>query len=167
LRRLTVTEPPRPVTLTFGGLEGFRVSDAEILELVRAAFGGCPRPDHFFAGYQDDLEWADHDQMLRAHTVDTIGPEELCNPGWDPICQADTAAFLYYMPALARVLLGAMGEEYLTQFLFHLNRGRVTAFTAEQRGAVTRLLEHVRDTRGEAIEFDRPELADRLGEIRT
>jgi hypothetical protein len=142
------------------------VGDAEVLELVRSAFGRCPRPEHFFARYQEDLEWADHDQTLRSHTVDTIGPEELCYPGWDPICQADTAGYLYYLPALARVLLGNGGEEYLTQFLFHLNGERMAAFTAEQREAVAQLLEHVRDTRGEAVGFDRAELEDRLRDLR-
>jgi len=138
-----------------------------MLESVRAAFGACPRPVHFFSGCQDDEEWADHDQMLRSHTVHTIGLAELGNPGWDPICSADTAGYLYYMPALARVLLGDGGENYLTQFLFHLNRERVAAFTDEQRAAVVRLLEHVRDTRGEAVEFDRAELAERIGALGT
>ncbi len=141
------------------------MSDLEALKVVQAAFGICPRPEHFFAGYRDDPEWADHDELLRSHTANTIRLSEVGNVGFNPISEVDTAGYLYYMPGLARVLLGAGGEEYLFLFLCQLRPERIAALTPDQREVVARLLIHVRDTRGDAIEFDRDDLAERLQQL--
>jgi hypothetical protein len=136
------------------------VDDATILALVRKAFGRCIRPSHFIARYQEDLEWNDHDQLLRSHTVESIGRKQLGTAGWDPICQIDTA--VYYMPALARVLLEDAGADYLCQFLFHLSANRVALFTKAQRDAVAALLRHVRDTRGENVEYQLQQIEEKI-----
>ena len=134
--------------------------------LLQVAFGGCPRPDQFFVGRLDDLEYADHNACVQSQTVDSIALADLGTVGYDPFCSTDVAGYLHYMPGLGRVLLGDGGEEYLFQFLLHLRPERVAAFTTGQRAAVARLLEHVRDTRSEAIQFDREDLAAMLGLLR-
>lgn len=111
-----------------------------ILEHVGRAFGSVPRPHNFLEDPEHCEECAEHNETLRSHTPETIGIRELGNGGWDPICSATTEAYLYYMPALARLALSTGEEWYLDQFLFHLSEDRVAAFNLEQRVAVLLLL---------------------------
>ena len=117
--------------------------DAELLEAVRRACQGEPRPARFTdSGHC--CECAEHDAALRAATPGTIGLETLGNPGWDPICFITPEGFRYYLPGLARLALGRGGAYYLDQFLFHLTcPGRIDALTAAQRAAVLALLAHI------------------------
>jgi hypothetical protein len=83
--------------------------------------------------------------------VDSIGLEQLGNPGWDPLCFASVEGLVYYMPALIRLTLETMDtlqERYLDQLLFHLMRdGKdndlVRACSKEQRAYVVEFLTHL------------------------
>lgn len=121
------------------------------LEAIYQAFRSAQRPEHF-TNYKHCCECAEHDETLRSHDIDNIGLEELGHPGWDPICFITIEGYLYYMPALARLALGTGEKYYLDQFLFHLNPDRIAAFTPDQKEAVRRLLEYIRDTRRQEIE---------------
>ena len=79
-----------------------------------------PRPEHF-TNYNHCDECREHDETLRQSDVDSIGMEQLGNPGWDPICFCSVAGKKYYLPALIRLALTTLDDEcYLDQLLFHL-----------------------------------------------
>jgi hypothetical protein len=83
-----------------------------------------PKPTHF-TNYRHCCECAEHDAVLTASDVNSIGLEQLGNPGWDPLCFAAVEGLLYYMPALIRRTLETIDtpqERYLDQLLFHLMR---------------------------------------------
>jgi len=109
-----------------------------------------PKPEHF-TNYRHCCECAEHDETLLAYDVNTIGVEQLGNPGWDPLCFSSVEGFLYYVPALIRITLDTMEkpqERYLDQFLFHLMRdGKdndvVRACSPEQRAFVAEFLEYL------------------------
>jgi hypothetical protein len=111
-----------------------------------------PQPGHF-TNYRHCCECAEHDATLLAHDVDSIGLEQLGNPGWDPMCFALVGGFLYYLPALIRLTLETMEkpqERYLDQFLFHLMRdGKdndlVRACSPEQHAFVAEFLAYLID----------------------
>jgi len=66
-----------------------------------------PKPEHF-TNYRHCCECAEHDETLLAQDVNSIGIEQLGNPGWDPLCFASPDGFLYYFPALIRITLDAL-----------------------------------------------------------
>ena len=109
-----------------------------------------PKPTHF-GNYQHCCECAEHDQILSASDVDSIGLEQLGNAGWDPLCFSSAEGLLYYMPAMIRLTLDTMHdprEAYLDQLLFHLIRDGmgnmvVTACSKEQRAFVAGFLEYL------------------------
>ena len=81
-----------------------------------------PKPTHF-TNYRHCCECAEHDATLLAYDVNSIGVEQLGNPGWDPLCFTSAEGLLYYLPALIRLTLETMDtpqEQYLEQLLFHL-----------------------------------------------
>ena len=131
-------------------------SDAEILERVRQAFAGCPRPEHF-TNYQHCCECAEHDDTLCSRDPDTLSMDDIGSPAWDPICFITPEGFTYYMPAFARLVLDEPDPKwgwYGSQFLFHLchdgvRNVRYQACTPQQRASVTTLLQHILDTRAE------------------
>ena len=143
--------------MRFPALRAFMAAmsdDVHVLEAVTAAFAPCERPAHF-TNYMHCCECADHDAVLLARDNDTLGLDDVGNPGWDPLCYVDPTGFAYYFPALARLALtepGAARDWYVPQLLFHLtydresNRHRA-AFSAEQRHAVVTLLAHIAETR--------------------
>ena len=109
-----------------------------------------PKPDHF-ADYRHCCECAEHDQTLLAFDVDSIGLEQLGNPGWDPLCFSSAEGLMYYLPALIRLTLDTMDnlqETYIDQMLFHLvhdgpgNR-LFKACSKEQREFVANFLEYL------------------------
>src|SRR5215831_5604196 len=118
-----------------------------------------PKPEHF-TNYRHCCECAEHDATLLAHDVDTIGIEQLGNPGWDPLCFASPEGFLYYPPALIRITLDTMEkpqERYLDQLLLHLMRdgkdhALVRACSPEQCAFVAEFLEYLMDQYGTAID---------------
>jgi len=117
------------------------------------------KPAHF-CDYRHCCECAEHDETLLAHDVDSIGLEQLGNPGWDPLCFSSAEGLLYYLPALIRLTLDTIDnprEAYLDQMLFHLihdgegNR-LVRACSREQRAFVADFLEHLVDNHSSQIE---------------
>ena len=80
-----------------------------------------PRPQHF-TNYTHCCECADHDETLCNSDVDSIGLDELGNPGWDPLCFCTAEGLLYYAPALIRISLESADDDfYFSQLLFHLD----------------------------------------------
>lgn len=113
-----------------------------------------PKPEHF-TNYRHCCECAEHDETLLAHDVDSIGLEQLGNPGWDPICFSSATGLVYYMPALVRLTLQTLELHqvaYLEQFLFHLHRLDLLAATnLRQRQFVVAFLEYLIDQEREEV----------------
>ena len=111
-----------------------------------------PKPAHF-TNSRHCCECAEHDATLLAYDVNSIGLEQLGNPGWDPLYFASPDGFLYYLPALIRLTLDTRDkpqERYLDQFLFHLIRdGKdhdlVRACSPEQRAFIAGFLQYLID----------------------
>src|SRR5688500_13143422 len=109
-----------------------------------------PKPLHF-CNYQHCCECAEHDQTLLAFDVDSIGLEQLGNPGWDPLCFSSPEGLIYYMPALVRLTVDTVDnprESYLDQMLFHLikdgpRNNLVIACSDEQRRFIAQFLEYL------------------------
>ena len=109
-----------------------------------------PKPEHF-TNYQHCCECAEHDETLLAADRDSIGLEQLGNPGWDPLCFTSPEGFLYYMPALVRLTLDTIDkptESYLDQMLFHLIKdgpanSLVSACNEAQRKFIAQFLEYL------------------------
>ncbi len=78
------------------------------------------KPVHF-TNYKHCDECAEHDETLRTAELQTIGLDELGNPGWGPICFCSDEGKRYLAPAFIRLTLDTLDNEfYLEQFLFHL-----------------------------------------------
>ena len=118
-----------------------------------------PKPDHF-SNYNHCCECAEHDQTLLTCDVDSIGLQQLGNPGWDPLCFSSAEGLLYYLPALIRLTLDTIDnprESYLDQMLFHLiqdgeNNRLVKACSKEQRNFVSAFLEYLVENHCSQIE---------------
>jgi hypothetical protein len=112
-----------------------------------------PKPAHF-TRYWHCCECAEHDNTLMTADVDSIGLQQLGNPGWDPLCFASVQGLLYYIPALVRLALDTMDtpqERYLDQLLFHLVRdGKdndlVRACSPAQRACIASFLVYLMET---------------------
>ena len=124
-----------------------------------------PKPAHF-TNYRHCCECAEHDETLLAYDVNTVGLEQLGNPGWDPLCFVSSEGFLYYLPALIWITLDTMAkpqERYLDQLLFHLmydgkDNRIVRAYSSEQRAFIAGFLEYLIDQY--AAEIDECTYAD-------
>lgn len=118
----------------------------------------APKPEHF-TDYRHCCECAEHDQTLLAFDVDSIGLEQLGNPGWDPLCFSSPEGMIYYMPALIRLTVDTISipqESYLDQMLFHLikdgpRNSLVSACNEEQRKFVAEFLEYLIKEHAEQI----------------
>jgi hypothetical protein len=92
--------------------------------------------------------------MLLSYDVDSIGIEQLGNPGWDPLCFVSVEGFLYYLPALIRLTLETLNtpqKRYLDQLLFHLmrdgkDRDLVRACSPEHRAFIAAFLAYLVET---------------------
>ena len=128
------------------------------IQEVKRLFNG-PKPVHF-TNHQHCCECAEHDATLVATDVNSIGLQQLGNPGWDPLCFAAVEGLLYYLPALLRLTLETMDtpqERYLDQLLFHLIRdGKdndvVRACSPEQRAFIAGFLAYL--TEQYSVEID-------------
>jgi hypothetical protein len=134
------------------------MTDEEIKAGVARAFADVPRPERFTPREHCE-ECAEHDETLRRFDPDTIGLEQLGNPGWDPMCYVSPEAFRYYFPALVRLALDSGGgpHSYLSSFLFHVlhdgeNNLGFRHFTRPQREATLAVLRHLRTNRSGEIE---------------
>src|SRR5262249_49177662 len=94
------TYPLRPL---LGMAHAQRSPVMDWIQHAKRLFNG-PKPEHF-TKYRHCCECAEHDETLLAYDVNTIGVEQLGNPGWDPLCFATSEGFLYYLPALMRITL--------------------------------------------------------------
>ncbi|HEY3282710.1 MAG TPA: hypothetical protein VGN26_10585 [Armatimonadota bacterium] len=114
------------------------------------AFGSVPRPSVFVRESCWCCECQEHNETLAGHTPGTISLEQLGNAGWDPICFASDDAFLYYLPAMARLALES--GCYWEHLLFHLSQpDRVAALNQAQAEAVLEALWLLVETRGEEL----------------
>ena len=78
------------------------------------------RPEHF-TNHEHCEECAEHDQTLLSADIETIGLDELGNPGWEPICFTSAEGKKYFLPAFIRLSIETINDEfYFGQFLFHL-----------------------------------------------
>ncbi len=115
------------------------------------------RPNHF-VDYTHCEECAEHDEVLRNSRIDTIGLDELGNPGWDPMCFVDVYGFKYYLPALIRLCVQSNENNYyIDQFLFHITYGAtekqfLESFSDNERNFVATFLHYLVDTKAERIE---------------
>ncbi len=121
---------------SYGKLYNRVMNPAEAVQCVREAFRAVPRPDGLFIrGTCRCCECEEHNATLASHDVDSISLKELGNAGWDPMCFASDAAFLYYLPAMFR--LAFEDRYYVDQLLFHLNLAdRVALVNREQAAAM-------------------------------
>ncbi|WP_421868839.1 hypothetical protein [Motiliproteus sp.] len=115
------------------------------------------KPEHF-TNYRHCEECEEHDQTLIGATLDSIGLEELGNPGWDPICFATNEGKKYYMPALIRLSLETLDNDfYFAQLLFHLeydgeNNDLFLSCSPEQRAFIGSFIEFFILSHVEALE---------------
>uniref|UniRef100_B8HTC3 Uncharacterized protein n=1 Tax=Cyanothece sp. (strain PCC 7425 / ATCC 29141) TaxID=395961 RepID=B8HTC3_CYAP4 len=116
-----------------------------------------PKPAHF-TDYHHCCECAEHDQTLSRYDVDSIGLEQLGNPGWDPLCFCSPEGLKYYLPAMMRLTLETIATDfYLDQMVFHLiydgpNNRLVQACTPAQRQFVVNFLSYLIDNYPAQIE---------------
>ena len=135
------------------------MTDADVLSMLKAAFGKCERPEHF-TNFEHCCECAEHDALLCSRDRDSLLIEDVGNPGRDPLCFTSAEGLLYYLPALGRLaLVEPMGmmDWYAPQLHFHLThedgKNRIlVAASPDQRWAVAQLLRHIVETRAELYE---------------
>jgi len=78
------------------------------------------KPEHF-GNYQHCDECEEHDATLRNSDVYSIGLDELGSAESDPICFCESEGKIYYMPAMIKLAVESMNDDfYLSQLLFHL-----------------------------------------------
>lgn len=128
-----------------------------IIHAANEAFACVERPDHF-TNHTHCCECAEHDQVLREYTPQTIPRQALGHMGWDPITFTQNQGFTYYLPALVRVVLTHDGEDdYFDQFLWHVEhmalREPAIELTRTQRAVVRDTLNFLLEERTEIIEL--------------
>ena len=117
------------------------------------------RPQHF-TDYLHCEECREHDETLRNSSPNSIGLDELGNPGWDPLCFCFEHGIKYFFPALIRLVLESIDDDfYFDQFLFHLgyegeNNRFMKSCSTEQKRFVTEFLEYVLNTYPKEIDFN-------------
>jgi len=129
----------------------------KLIDEATEVFGKVPRPEHF-TDYTHCCECAEHDDVLRKHTADTITREALGHAGWDPMTFATDAGFRYYLPALIRMALTRNGDDYyIDQFLSQVIRdgprnSRWLACSVEERAVVLKALHLMLEERTEEVD---------------
>ncbi len=139
----------------------------EAIAAVDRAFSDVPRPATFVRDTCDCEECAEHGQTLSAFTPDTIGIEQLGNPGWDPISFANDQGFAYYLPGMIRLAFG--DDYYVDQLLLHLTSSvRPGPISERQAAALCCALETLLDTDGQRIRInlDEDDLMEALDKLK-
>ncbi len=138
------------------------MTDQEFIHFVGDLFAGSPRPKHF-TDYTHCSECLEHDETLRAYTVETLTLEPISHWGWDPICFINPEGFRYYFPALVRLALtpqvSVREDSYRSLLLFHLSytddrMRHFSLFTLRQKEAVLALLRHIQAHHQETIALE-------------
>jgi hypothetical protein len=104
----------------------------ELIAEVKKEFGGVARPKMFIRGTCKCDECLEHETEMQSFSPDNLPLDKLNNIGWDPICFASNEAFAYFMPGLVELLLDHT-DEYVQQFIFHVNSSERIAFLSEQQ----------------------------------
>ncbi len=134
-------------------------TDNCVIQAVKLAFHAVRKPPHFTNRAHCE-ECAEHDDVLRSHDRETLGLKQLANPGWDPLCFCSAEGKAYYMPTLVSCALrqepGGVSP-YWQQLLFHLegdgpDNALIAWCSTAQRRAVAIFLEHLIESRADAIE---------------
>lgn len=126
------------------------MTEQDLLEEAAAAFGS-DRPS-VFVDPNHCSECSEHNGTLLAHTPESISLAELGNPGWDPICFVEERGFKYYFPAMVRLALDS-GDDYVSQFLFHVTSSpNCASFDERQAALVGAVLQYLEDDRWERLE---------------
>lgn len=113
----------------------------EVIDEVRNAFAGAPRPKMFIRGTCRCDECLEHEQDMQSFSPDDLPIQKLCNPGWDPICFASNQAFAYLVTGLVTLVL-EHPDEYIQQFIFHVEQPeRLEYFTPSQAGALIKVMD--------------------------
>lgn len=120
---------------------------SEAVAAVDQAFGSLPKPEHF-TNFAHCEECAEHDELLRSRTRETLTFQDVGNPGWEPLCFSSPEGIAFYMPSLARLVFTEPPHGYQwygCQLLFHLYSGGLdnrlyTYCNAEQREAIAVLI---------------------------
>lgn len=122
----------------------------QALVAVERAFRDALRPREFIRGTCYCQECLEHNRTMAAHTPATISLTELGNPGWDPMCFANEAAFAYFLPAMVR--LAFEEPAYIDQLLFHLNcPDRPGPLTPPQAEALLQALRALSEAEEESV----------------
>lgn len=113
----------------------------QALALIEEAFRECARPEGLMIyGTCGCSECEEHNATLASHTPQSMDMKAFGNPGWDPMCTASDASFLYFLPGMFRLAFEEDGG-YMDQLLFHLGRpNRQACFTAPQAKAMAAAL---------------------------
>ncbi|MBT2118495.1 hypothetical protein KK141_22710 [Dyella sp. LX-66] len=135
------------------------VTPSNAISAVDLAFGPLPRPEHF-TNFEHCQECAEHDELLRNRTRETLAFEDVGNPGWDPMCFSTPEGLAFYLPSLARLAFAEPPygyDWYGHQLLFHLYSGGLenalyTYCKSMQREAVAALIGAMIDSRFSDIE---------------
>jgi len=124
---------------------GVGMTESDLLAAIVQTFSRHSRPT-VFTNAHHCCECAEHNQTLSAYTPESLTSDAIGNPGWDPVCFATEAAYLYFFPGLARLALAGRGESfYLDQFVSQLSN-RTHLFDASERQLAHALLWHLIDT---------------------
>lgn len=124
----------------------------EVITEVDRQFGNLPRPAMFIRGSCKCQECLEHESALQSFVPNDLPLEKLDNPGWDPICFASPEAFGYLMPGLVRLVLNH-AEDYVSQFLFHLNSSeRISTLSFARRRSLVQVLECLALNHAEALD---------------
>lgn len=101
------------------------VTQSEAMAAVDQAFGSLPKPEHF-TNFTHCEECAEHDELLRSRTRETLAFQDVGNPGWEPMCFSSPEGVAFYLPSLARLTFAEPPygyDWYGHQLLFHLYSG--------------------------------------------
>lgn len=116
-----------------------------------------PKPKHF-TNFNHCEECAEHNQILLDNNIDTIGLDELGKPGWDPMCFSSEQGKKYYMPALIRLSLDTISNEfYLGKLLSHLENDEsgkklIENCNFEQQEFIASFIKYLIDNHAQEIE---------------
>ena len=126
------------------------------IERAKKVFA-IPKPEHF-TNFEHCDECFEYDELLRNCSVESIGLNELDGLTGDPFNFSSADGIRYYFPAMIRLALETMEEEYyLATVLWHLEgdgHGNkfVEAYSLEQCAFVASFLEYVIENFAHTVE---------------